>query len=147
MKYLRIVALCGLVLAIPACATDKLIGVTQDPKTGVVTIDPNGGTLGTIAKDAGAAAPIVPAPFNVPLLAGSAVLSLIVHVWQQIRAGNWKNAAIATATGVGAVANTLPADVQAKLGTAISIAHDAANVAQSLQDNLQATASGHPAAA
>jgi len=149
MKALRVTMFLALVAIIPACATDGMIGVSQDPVTGKVTIDPSGGTLGKVAATAGSAAPLLPAPFGTILGLGALGLSGIVHVWQQIRASNWKGAALATASGVQDVVGKLdgahtqtpiaPAAAADMIKAAIDTAHDAHEVPQAIQNVLTPT--------
>lgn len=149
MKFMRVLALVGLCAIVPACATDGLIGVSQDPKTGVVTIDPSGGTLGKVAATAGGAAPLLPPPFGTILGLGALGLSGILHVWQQIRAKNWKGAALATAQGAQDVIGKLdaahaqtpipPSAAADMVKAAIDAAHDAHGVPQAIQNVLTPT--------
>lgn len=149
MKFLRVLALVGLVAIVPACATDGLIGVSQDPKTGVVTIDPNGGTLGSVISTGQAAAPFIPPPLGQMVTLGLLGASGILHILQQIRAKNWKGAALATASGVqdvvgkldGAHAQTpiAPAAAADLIKAAVDAAHDAHGVPQAIQNVLTPT--------
>lgn len=149
MRFLRVVALVGLVAIVPACSTDGLIGVSQDPKTGIITVDPNGGTLGKVAATAGSAAPLLPAPFGTIVGLGALGLSGIVHIWQQLRVKNWKGAALATAQGAQDVIGKLdaahaqtpiaPSAAADMVKAAIDLAHDAHGVPQSIQNVLTPT--------
>ena len=148
-RFVRVLLLVALVAIVPACAIDGAIGVTQDPKTGVVTIDPNGGTLGGIAKTAGDAAPFLPPPFGTILGFAALALSGGVHVAQQIRASNWKGAALATAAGVQDVVGKLdaphiqvpiaPAAAADLIKVAVDAAHDSHDVPQAIQNQLTPT--------
>jgi hypothetical protein len=146
MRYLRILALVGLVAIVPACATDGMIGVSQDPVTGKVTIDPNGGKLGSVITGGQAVAPFLPPPLSGFLLLGLGVASAGLHVWQQIRASNWKGAALATASGVqDAIGKLDAAHAQTPIApsaaadlvkAAVDAAHDAHGVTQAVQNIL-----------
>jgi len=149
MKLLRCALLIALVAIIPACSTDGMIGISQDPKTGVVTIDPNGGKIGSAISAGQAAAPLLPPPLNGIALLGLAAASAGLHVWQQIRASNWKGAAVATAAGVQdfvgkmdaahAQAPIPPSSAADLLKAAIDAAHDNHDVHQDLQNALTPT--------
>ena len=132
-------------LYIGGCAKlDSLDGISTDPKTGVTTQNP-------VNPVSSAAAMANLIPVYGPII--GAGIALAGNVYAAFRVNQAKGntsaalaAATATASGVGAVVATLPADVQAKMGTAINIAHDAAGVGQALQDSLQSLATGHAAA-
>jgi hypothetical protein len=146
MKLIRVMLLVALVAIVPACATDGAIGVSQDPKTGIVTIDPNGGTVGKAISIGQTAAPFVPPPFGTILTLGLAGASAILHIWQQARASNWKGAALATASGVQDVVGKLdaahqqtpipPAQAADMIKAAIDTAHDDHAVPQAIQNAL-----------
>jgi hypothetical protein len=133
------------VMFISGCqALDKADGIQTDPKTGVVTQNP----VNPVTVVAGAASAI-PGPGS--LIA--AALLLLGNVYGAFRVNQAKGntaaalaAANATASGIGSVMPTLSPDVQAKIASAIGVAHDVNGVVQALQDSLQATATGHPAA-
>ena len=147
MKTMRVTVIalwaCA-ILTIASCKQlDSIDGIKTDPKTGAVTqTTPN--TVTTIASAAS----------NIPVYGNiiQAVLLLVGGIYAKFRIGQANGntaaalgAASATAAGIGSVVATLPADIQAKVATALDIANDAAGVAQVLQDSLQATATGHPA--
>lgn len=73
---------------------DAAMGVKVDAKTGVVTVDPAGGTVGAVAgavKDAGSGTPVG--------LAGTGVL-LLINLYQAMRQRSLRNALVSTATAV-----------------------------------------------
>ena len=124
---------------------DKADGITTNPTTGAVTQT----TPNAITTASGAASLI---PVYGPLIGAALALFGNAYAAFRVKQANGNTAAalgaaVATANGIGSVVSTLPADLQAKVATAINVAHDAAGVAQALQDSLQATATGHPAAA
>lgn len=149
MKTLRITLFSlwlAALLSIASCKQlDKADGISTDPKTGAVTQSP----INPVSTAAGLANAI---PVYGPIIGG--IIALAGNVYASFRVNQAKgtataalDAATATATGVGSVVSTLPADIQTKFATAINIAHDAAGVAQVVQDSLQSIATGHPAAA
>lgn len=123
---------------------DQVDGIKTDPKTGVVTRDASN----PVASASSMAGLI---PVYGPIIGG--VIALAGNAYAAFRVNQAKGdttaaiaAATSTASGVGSVVATLPTDVQTKFATAINIAHDAAGVAQIVQDSLQSLATGHPAA-
>lgn len=153
MKYLRVVAFASLCLLLPACALDGPMGVSQDPKTGVVTItDPSGGIVGKIATGAQTASQVAGGPTNpvgLILWGVGSILSLGVHVYQQVRVKDWKGATLATAAGVQDFVGKMdaahsqnpiaPSHAADLLKAAIDAAHDSHDVPQLLQNVLTPT--------
>ena len=146
----KILLLLAFAFLIPACAIDGTIGVSQDPTTGQVTItDPKGGVIGKIATGAQTAGSMLPPPLGTILWGVGSLLSLGVHVAQQVRVGSWKGAALATASGVqdaigkldaahaqNPVAPSAAADI---VKAAIDLAHDNHDVPQAIQNVLTPT--------
>jgi hypothetical protein len=141
----RFLALVAILAFVPACNAPA-IGVNQDPKTGVVTIDPSGGTVGQIIATAGQAAPFIPQPFGGILTLATLGASAILHVIQMASVKDWKGAALATAQGVNDVVSHLdtkadvtplhPAVVADMIKQAVDTAHDGAGVPQPIQAQL-----------
>lgn len=146
MRKLLLVLWAVAVLQVFSCKQlDKADGIVTNPTTGAVTqVTPNPVTV------------VASAASNIPVYGNiiQAALLLAGGIYAKFRIGqaNGNTAAVldaahATADGIGTFVATLPADAQAKVATAINVAHDAVGVAQALQDSLQARATGHPAAA
>ena len=124
---------------------DKADNIVTDPKTGAVTQTPGPSTVTAVAAGAG----MIPVYGNyiqaAILIAGAAYAKYRLDQSKGKVAATLA-AAVSTAQGVGAIVPTLSPEIQAKFATAINVAHDAAGVAQALQDHLQSVATGHPAA-
>ena len=162
-KLLSVLTLASLCLFVLPGATsceqkaEEAVGVNTvtDPSTGkaTVTVDPSGGPVGSVVKTAaGIAATVAPGPGTIASIAANGVLTVLVGIFAAIakkRAGQLSTSQVAlsaantainaTASGLQAVVNTLPADHAATLVHVIDLAHDAANVAGHLQDLIQPT--------